>query len=152
MCVIVDTNVIGLIFGSSRDQPKEARLFYEYLQSGKITLVVGGKGFTSEITRHGDFKMWLYEAQRGKRAHRIPDAEVDHEIQKLANESRKTKLKSNDRHILALARTSGARLLYTNDRALEQDFKNRKLIPGPKGRIYKTPKHEHLLQENACSR
>ncbi len=47
---------------------------------------------------------------------------------------------------------SRTRLLYTNDRALEQDFKNRKLIPGPKGRIYKTPKHEHLLQENACSR
>ena len=37
--------------------------------------------------------------------------------------------RSNDLHILALARTSNATLLFSNDKKLHDDFRNRKLLP-----------------------
>ncbi|MDE0306934.1 MAG: hypothetical protein OXI87_18940 [Albidovulum sp.] len=46
---------------------------------------------------------------------------------------------SNDQHVLALARISGARLLYTNDQKLMDDFKNTELVSTPKGKVYRTP-------------
>ena len=45
---------------------------------------------------------------------------------------------SDDPHILALAVVSGARLLYSNDRLLQHDFKNPALINQPRGKVYST--------------
>ena len=44
---------------------------------------------------------------------------------------------SNDQHVIALAIVSGARLLYSNDRRLQRDFKDRRLIDPP-GKVYST--------------
>ena len=38
----------------------------------------------------------------------------------------------------ALAKISGARLLYSNDKDLHQDFKDKNLIDNPRGRVYST--------------
>ena len=65
--------------------------------------------------------------------------------------------RSNDAHVLALA-ASGARLLYTNDNLLMDDFRNPNIVPGPRGRIYTTkdrkdfrPAHKKLLgMRNLC--
>ena len=46
--------------------------------------------------------------------------------------------KSNDDHVLALAIVSGARLLFTNDNALQDDFRNLQILPGIRGRVYTT--------------
>lgn len=46
--------------------------------------------------------------------------------------------KSDDPHILALAQVSDVRLLYTNDGDLQQDFRNKRLIDNPRGRVYTT--------------
>ena len=46
--------------------------------------------------------------------------------------------RSNDTHVLALARVSGARLLFTNDDDLKRDFANPDIIPGTPGQIYTT--------------
>jgi len=45
---------------------------------------------------------------------------------------------SNDHHIISLAQVSGARLLYSNDKRLQHDFKNRVLINNPHGKVYTT--------------
>lgn len=45
---------------------------------------------------------------------------------------------SDDTHIIALAQISGARLLFSNDKALHQDFKNKELINNPRGKVYST--------------
>ena len=47
-------------------------------------------------------------------------------------------VKSDDPHIIALAQVSGARLLYSNDKSLQQDFKNKDLINNPRGKVYIT--------------
>jgi len=54
-------------------------------------------------------------------------------------------LKSDDLHVLALARCSGARLLCTRDDALSQDFTDRRIIKPP-GKVYKNASHKHLLK------
>ena len=53
---------------------------------------------------------------------------------------------SNDEHVIALALVSGARLLYTNDKALIEDFKNRDIVAGPRGRIYTTARNDRFTE------
>ena len=59
---------------------------------------------------------------------------------------------SNDCHIIALARASGARLLCSDDVKLGEDFKNKKWIDKPRGKIYKNATHNKLLKKrcNKC--
>ena len=53
---------------------------------------------------------------------------------------------SNDEHVIALALVSGARLLYTNDQALIDDFKNRDIVAGPRGKIYTTARNDRFTE------
>ncbi len=65
----------------------------------------------------------------------IPDSIVDSEMETLEAQQI---CRSNDAHILALARVSGARLLYTNDQALQRDFNNPQIVSDPRGQVYTT--------------
>ena len=66
--------------------------------------------------------------------------------------------KSNDPHVIALAQISGARLLYSNDNTLQDDFQDKNLLDNPRGKVYTTlvnrhvtPAHESLLRRrNLC--
>ena len=59
-----------------------------------------------------------------------------------------------------LAQVSGARLLFTNDRDLQRDFGDRRIIGGTRGRIYTTIErtdfrtaHRNLLKRaDLCER
>jgi predicted nucleic acid-binding protein len=55
-------------------------------------------------------------------------------------------LRSNDSHIIALARVSNCRLLFSRDQDLHVDFKNLILLPTPRGRIYQNHNHKKLLR------
>ena len=59
---------------------------------------------------------------------------------------------SDDVHILALARASGARLLYTGDKNLMTDFKTKSIIDNPRGKIYSNAKQKNLLKPGLCNR
>ena len=54
----------------------------------------------------------------------------------------------DDHRILALARYSGVRILFTSDRDLIQDFTKPRLINKPRGKIYSEQRPENLI---ACS-
>jgi predicted nucleic acid-binding protein len=58
--------------------------------------------------------------------------------------------RSNDLHVLRLAKCSGARILFSKDVKLHSDFKNTKLIPTPKGKVYQGTQHSHVLTEELC--
>jgi len=58
--------------------------------------------------------------------------------------------RSDDIHILALARAGGARLLYTEDKDLKKDFKNKAIIDDPRGKIYSGAKNKRLLKRGVC--
>ena len=88
-----------------------------------------------ELREYQRFTSWVLQAFLAGRATRIPDDEVDAETEVLRE---RRICRSNDAHVLALARTSGARLLFTNDRDLQRDFTNREILSGTRGRVYTT--------------
>ena len=60
---------------------------------------------------------------------------------------------SDDPHIIALARVSGARTLCSNDNNLHTDFKNQRLLSHPRGGVYQNANHGHLLRHTrSCPR
>jgi hypothetical protein len=66
--------------------------------------------------------------------------------------SHRADVRSNDPHVLALAVASGARTLVTSDGDLTTDFRNPKIIHGPRGSVYQHPaKHGHLLRHTPKS-
>ena len=61
-------------------------------------------------------------------------------------------IRSDDPHVLALARVSGVRLLYTGDVDLIADFKDKAFIDRPRGKIYSGAANANLLTRSACAR
>ena len=104
MCAIVDANAVSLVFGGIQDSPEVAREFRARIDSGKMTLVVGGE-LKRELSHHADFNEWFGEASQTNRVYMVPDSVVDGESGTLAGSC-----KSDDPHVVALARVSGARL------------------------------------------
>ena len=151
MCAIVDANVAGEVFGKSVSQAGGE--FFNWLSDGRGRLVVGGK-LLSELEGRQDFTKWAVEA---KRAGRLTTLNVDQVKERTREIEREAKHSSNDPHVLAVAQIGRARLLFTNDRALGKDFRNRDLIDGPRGRIYHTrdnkgfsKTHKRWLRTNVC--
>ncbi len=133
MCAIVDNNVRDQVFGEDSDSPA-GKFFLEWLSAGRGKLVVGGE-LLRELRGYGDFNRWLRTALTRNIALAIDDDEVDIETQAIRDQR---VCRSDDEHVVALARVSGARLLFTNDRALQDDFRNARIVPGTRGRIYTT--------------
>ena len=155
MCAIVDANVTFEVFG--RKQTEAGTTFRRWLEGDRGTLVVGGRNL-DELAHNGNFGRWFREARRSTdRVRQVDRASIETQEQRLR---RAGGLKSDDEHVLALALASGARLLYTNDRALQDDFANGRIIQRPKGRVYATQgsgsltsEHRELLDtEGLCGR
>ena len=152
MCAILDNDVIHQVFGPRR--PPAGQEFFKWVDAGKIHLVVGGK-LRRELGANHAFKAWLQQKLNAGQATDIDDAVVDRVTAALVAAG---SCRSNDQHVIALALCSNARLLYSNDADLHQDFKNRMLIDRPRGRIYSTlssgdlqDSHRRLLRTNRCS-
>ena len=138
------------MFGTPEIQTPAGKFFLDWLDSGRGVLVVGGH-LRRELGEYRRFQVWLETAIQFGRARQIDDARIDRETEEVTARN----IRSDDPHILALARISGARLLFTNDHALQQDFQNREIITGTRGRIYTTVErndvrrtHRNLLRRN----
>ena len=151
MCAIVDTNVYHEVF-TTGSQSDAGKYFYDWLMKRNGGTLVSGGGHLRELNRIADFKRVFAERLQAGRARRIPDEAVDSETDTLRSQGI---CDSNDEHVLALARVSGARLLFTNDDALQDDFRNRRIVDGTRGRVYTTVQsqnvsraHRHLLRQS----
>ena len=132
MCAIVDNNVRDQVFGNNR--PSAGEFFLNWLEERGGRLVVGGE-LLRELSGYSNFTDWLPQAILSGRAIAIPNEAVDAETELLQAQGI---CRSNDEHVLALARLSGARLLFTNDNDLQDDFRDRSIVGGVQGRIYTT--------------
>ena len=135
MCAILDANSAHDVFGLSR-RSAAGKDFYAHLQRGGMELVVGGKVLQELRRASGEFREWFKEADRGGHRGRIRNVASEKVEAKQAVLERSRKLRSNDPHVIALAQVSGARLLYTKDRSLREDFGNGGIISNPRGRLY----------------
>lgn len=138
MGLIIDNNVVA-VFVDNPSHPDHLPI-YRWMD-GKGRLAIGGR-LLKELAKNQKFRRRLIEWMREGRAIRYPDAVVDRE-EELVQET--GLLTSDDPHVLALARVSGVRVLFTHDVDLIVDFKNVELIPKPKGKVYQTRKNAGVL-------
>ena len=157
MCAIIDANVTFEVFGRKRTEA--GKRFRDWLDGNQGRLVVGGKNL-EELAKNGNFARWFgEERRRGGRVRQTRNKIISERQQALVRDGLPT---SDDEHVLALALVSGARLLYSNDRRLKNDFLNVAIIRDPAGKVYTThhggrrithftDEHEELLRtENLC--
>ena len=138
MCLIVDANLCSVVFKKTSDS--SFLKLREAIFSNRLTLIHGGK-LTQEYGVAGVLNVIALLAQSG-RAIRVSEELIDAELVKIRN-----LCASNDDHVIALARADRrrARVLCTNDQALQTDFKNKTLIDSPRGTIYSPTRHKPSL-------
>ena len=139
MCLIVDANLCSVVFKKTSDT--SYKKLQEIILSNRLTLIHGGK-LTQEYGKAGVLNVIAALAQSG-RAFKVSDALIDEQLAQIKN-----RCTSNDDHVIALARADRrrARLLCTNDRALQNDFKNKLLVDNPRGSIYSPTRHKASLE------
>ena len=119
----------------------------EAVDDGVLKLAVGGSELHGELEESSTrLQEWVRELGRAGYLTELEDHDVDREERNLraglivgANE-----IRSDDQHIVALARVSHARLLFSRDRKLRLDFKNRLLIARPAGKILNSEQDTEL--------
>ena len=153
MCAIIDANVVGEVFG--RERPEAGERFFRWLNDGNGRLVTGGR-LSRELGQSQQYLEWSVQARLAGVLRTEDDGSVRGREKAIRNEGL---CESDDPHILALALISGARLLYTNDQALQRDFGNPDLIAGPRGKVYSTLRrkdyaeaHRQLLSNRTLCR
>lgn len=148
MCVIVDANRAGVVFAPAVSEDFEPlRRWLDDPDKDGI-LVYGGK-LAAELQKSERSRRYLRALFRAGRARRFSSKELIAEEGALRNSAA---VKSNDPHVLALARLSGARTLCSEDLDLHADFKNPDLISKPRGKIYRRADHAHLLTHTTSCR
>ncbi|CCD83654.1 protein of unknown function [Bradyrhizobium sp. ORS 285] len=140
MCLIIDNNVAHEVVQKSRS----AMPIIKALDCRKVMLATGGLHL-QELLGNKMGRL-IKELIRNGRARNFSGPIIESKTKEYeANES----VRSDDPHILALAAVSGARVLYTRDKDLIGDFRNKSLI-SPRGSIYSSERNEHLLRR-CCS-
>jgi hypothetical protein len=146
MCLIVDANLAGLVFRSPPDPDFVPVL--DWLLERDGCLIVGGH-LGTELALVEKAQRFLIALLRAGRAKRIPDAAVSQEEATVLETGH---CESNDAHVIALARVSGARTLCTHDKTLQRDFRNPRLIAKPRGSVYQRRAHARLLRHTPSCR
>ena len=83
----------------------------------------------------------------------------DEDLREAKGRIENVELKSNDSYVIELASSSGARLLYSNDRNLHDDFTSGEVVNKPRGKVHSTlisrnadNKKRKLLKSAQCGR
>ena len=137
MCIILDANR----WGDFSNQKEDMKPIHKWLekQNGKLVYSDHSK-IQQELNQLQ--KNNLVEYRRAGKALLVPGKQVEEKVKEIKKEH---ELKSDDSHILGLAKASHATVLCTKDKKLHQDFKH--II---KGKIYQNKKHQHLLTPDLC--
>ena len=139
MCMIVDANVLGMFLLQPKN--RDTAPIHEWLGRGwgSIVYSTGGK-FAIDIDARNRERLAMLV--RAGRARLVPWERVEPHEAGFGN------IRSDDPHVLALARAASVRLLYTRDYDLRGDFRDEKLIGGT---IYRDRRDAGLLTEDACT-
>lgn len=143
MCLIVDANVAVQVFASIL--PTDFTPIQKALSNGTAVGVYGGK-LKDEYSALKRLRGIILALDRRGSLRKVPDAAVLAETKKVGNEGQR---RSDDPHVIALARVSGVRLLCSHDHNLHADFTNPKILRPP-GNVYQKPSHRHLIRKH-CS-
>ncbi len=143
MCAIIDANVAAEVF-VEKPQPAGEK-FLDWVKAGRGRLVVGGKLLRELESSTEGFRNWASSAVAAGVLYIASESELAARTEEFENHPA---CKSDDPHVLALAQLSGARLLYSNDQNLQEDFKNQRLIDRPRGKIYSTLRSKNFTSSH----
>lgn len=145
MCIIIDTNQIVKFF--NQPEHEDMKPVHRWIRTTGRLLYSTGDNFERELKNSA--KPMLRELSRAGHAVHVSDRTVSQEANRLRESD--LELKSpEDCHVLALARITKTRLLFTRDQKLHADFKNPNIIKG--GTIYQNKSHKGLLDRLVCKR
>ena len=153
MCAIADYANVGNAAVAS-DGTEAAKGFLRYVSDGGLKLLLGGSKMNDEILGCSQaFRRWLSRALETGCVLRASDDQVDEVAKRLTDADC---CESDDEHLVALARVTGARLIFTNDRALQRDCK---ALLSPPASVYTTndertsfsPQKRRLLTTTTCN-
>ena len=139
MCIIVDANRLGALANPDDADAKPVRAWLN--RGGRIVYSTDG-AFAREVGRRARDMLLTYD--RAGKATRVPAARFADDERSLRADAN---LRSDDPHVLALAKEARVRLLYTGDKNLMADFK--KFIDGEN--IYSRAANANLLTSSACA-
>lgn len=142
--MIVDANRLGKFLADPVHE--DVAPIREWLdrRGGRIVYSTGGK-FAREVGRRLRNKLADY-VRAGQATYVSPERFLEDE------HTLEPQISSDDPHVLALARATGVRLLYTGDGDLANDFKDKRFIDRPRGKVYSRAGNAHLLTRSACAR
>ena len=128
-------------FLNSKDKDMEP--VHKWLENKNGKLVYSThKKIKEELDNVPKMKNRLNTYRQAGKAQLIDPKKVEEKINDI---KRSYELKSNDPHILGLAKASDTKILCSNDKKLHEDFK--KII---NGNIYQNKSHQHLLNLDIC--
>lgn len=154
MCIIIDANVAHYFTLSPHEDALPVKEWLTRLNSS-AKVVIGGK-LSKELGRAGgDISRFLDLLKSVGRLIIVSDADAEKETEVVTLQLKMDGLNTmDDPHIIALARLSGSRLLFSRDHSsrLHEVFKSRVYLEPP-GKIYQTREHVHLLRKSPkCKR
>ena len=149
MCIIIDANFASEIFNNPTNGNNSPVVHWLFDADKNGVVVFGGK-LAQELLLMRVVSRSLRTLLQAGRAIYVDDSKVNLEEQQVV---RAGLCQSNDAHVIALAHVSGARTLCSHDEALHDDFKNKRLVDKPRGRIYQNSTHSNLLKHTSgCGR
>jgi len=146
MCIIVDTNRMSEFLCSQKKE--DVAPIHQWLKKRHGFLIYStGDKFSDEV-KHKARKI-LQQFMNAGYAKLVPSHEFIEDAKSLRENAT---VKSDDYHVLALARATSARILFTSDKNLIKDFTNKTLVDNPRGKIYSGKQNrKELLQNWRCS-
>ncbi|MGU9951283.1 MAG: hypothetical protein ACNYPH_03045 [Gammaproteobacteria bacterium WSBS_2016_MAG_OTU1] len=133
----------GRFLTPQEERDEDMQFIHDWLnkQNGKIAYTNQGT-FCGELNNSNTTRKWII-TNRAMGKIKFIDPKLCANAEK---EFRKQKVKSNDKHVLALARAGDIKILCTDDDALMGYFKN--MIGG---KIYQYKKHhKDMLSKDTC--
>ena len=134
MCAIIDASVLTEIVGDNRTPAGIG--FLDWITNGEGKVIYGGSRQLAEYKKVSGFAELIEELDRQNLARQLDKSEVDSISDSLVKQH-PLRSKQKDSNVLAIAILSGARMLFSNDKPLHEDFKNTSII-SPKGKVFST--------------
>ncbi len=149
MCLIVDACVANEVFPDRTSTSNDSFFpLRKDIQSGRFVLVYGGRLADEYQKCSASMQKILLELGRAGKTLRVSVDRIQAETITLKTDGFCV---SNDVHVLALARASGARVVCTSDDDLKKDFKNPQIVSKPRGKVWSAAAHK-TMRKRMCTK
>jgi hypothetical protein len=150
--IVVDTNVLALVFNSDCCGHVEFQPVHDWIIKGKGRAVFGGSKFKTELAKAPRYLRLFLQLKTSGRAVEIVTDLVDAREAQLIAMTQGTDC--DDQHIIAIVCVSGCRLVCSQDVRSYEFLKCRHYYPSkckvPK--IYRSSRNADLLCDGNCAR